>query len=112
MSPVRRLLPLLILLTLPACPDATTGKDTSASSPARSGEEIYRAERCGRCHALAGEGGTLGGALDGVGTKRDRPWLREYLRDPKSKVENAGMPPVELPDPELEAIIDYLEALK
>ena len=100
----------------PPAPAADGAADGGASPPAPggpSGEAVYEATKCSRCHTI-GEPGVkkLGGALDGVGSRRDATWLREYLLDPKSKVDEARMPAVELPEAELEALIAYLLSLK
>ena len=76
--------------------------------------EIYN-KKCKSCHSVGGIGGPMakmGGALDGVGAKRDEAWLRAYFKDPKSKVENAKMPKITLSDEEWNAIVQYMLSLK
>jgi cbb3-type cytochrome oxidase cytochrome c subunit len=50
--------------------------------------------------------------LNGVGERRDGAWLRGHFRDPAAYVEGSTMPPVALPDPEMEALVAYMLALK
>lgn len=72
-------------------------------------------KKCKVCHSLAGVKGQkaeLGGPLDGVGSKRDEAWLREYFKDPKSKIPNAKMPKLNLPSEEWDALVAYLLSLK
>jgi len=76
--------------------------------------EIYT-KKCKSCHSVGGVGGPMakmGGALDGVGAKRDEAWLRAYFKDPKSKVENAKMPKISLTDEEWNSIVTYMLSLK
>ena len=87
------------------------------SASAASGETIFRREGCLSCHELFGNGTTYGPALDGTGSRRSRPWLREYLRSPRPGV---GDRPYRLRMPaydtleadELDALVAYLEALR
>lgn len=72
-------------------------------------------KKCKACHSLAGVAGPMakqGGPLDGVGTKRDEAWLREYFKDPKSKVPNAKMPKMTLAADEWDALVAYMLSLK
>lgn len=82
---------------------------------AADGSAVYE-KKCKACHSIAGVGGPmakqLGGPLDGVGAKRDEAWLKEYLKDPKSKMPNAKMPKVSLSDEEFNAVVAYLLTLK
>lgn len=87
------------------------------SSLTRGGELIFRREGCLSCHELFGNGTTYGPPLDGVGSRRDRPWLTEYLRSPRPGV---GDKPYRLRMPaydtleagEMEALASYLGALR
>jgi mono/diheme cytochrome c family protein len=72
-------------------------------------------KRCRLCHSVAGSGGPMaqmGGALDGIGSKHDAVWLKEYLRDPKSKNPRTKMPALKLTDEERDAVVQYLLSLK
>ena len=78
------------------------------------GAAIYD-KKCKACHSIGGVGGPMaktGGALDDVGSKRDQAWLRDFLKDPKSKMPNAKMPKVSLSDEEFNAVVAYLLTLK
>ena len=87
------------------------------SASSTSGETIFRREGCLSCHELFGNGTTYGPALDGTGSRRNRPWLREYLRAPRPGV---GDKPYRLLMPaydtleadELDALVAYLGALR
>lgn len=72
-------------------------------------------KKCKACHSVGGVGGPMakmGGALDDAGAKHDEAWLRAYLKDPKSKMDNAKMPKLSLSDPEWDQIVAYLMGLK
>ena len=87
------------------------------SAPAMAGERIFRREGCLSCHELFGNGTGYGPALDGVGSRRDGLWLKEYLRSPRPGV---GDRPYRLLMPaydaleagELDALVIYLAALR
>ncbi len=72
-------------------------------------------KKCKLCHSVKGEGGKQkekGGALDGVGAKRDAAWLQKYIADPKSEMPDAKMPKIKLSDDELKALVDYMLSLR
>ncbi len=86
----------------------------SATVWAADGAAIYD-KKCKACHSIGGVGGPMaktGGALDDVGSKHDEAWLRDYLKDPKSKMPNAKMPKVSLSDEDFTAVVTYMLSLK
>ena len=78
------------------------------------GKKLYAAQNCGACHVLGGEGGTVGPALDHVGSQRDVAYIHLYIEDPKSQNPNAAMPPFlpPLTHQEVEQIAVYLGGFK
>ena len=77
----------------------------------------FRREGCLSCHELFGNGTTYGPRLDGVGSRRDRRWLTEYLRSPRPGVGDKRyrlrMPAYDtLEAGELAALVSYLVALR
>ena len=83
----------------------------------RAGETIFRREGCLSCHELFGNGTSYGPALDGVGSRRERAWLRDYLRSPRAGVGGRTyrlrMPAYDtLEVGELDALANYLGALR
>lgn len=82
---------------------------------AEGGKAIFDARKCINCHSVGGEKGPMariGGALDGVGSKRDATWLVAYLRDPRSKVPETKMTKQKLTDEEVNAVVEYLLTIK
>jgi nitric oxide reductase subunit C len=78
------------------------------------GKQVYE-QKCQTCHSIGGVGGKmakLGGPLDGVGSKRDATWLKEYFHDPKSKIADSKMPKLKLTDEEWDAVTQYVLSLK
>ncbi|MFQ5508122.1 MAG: c-type cytochrome [Leptospirillia bacterium] len=49
------------------------------SVEASRGELVYRKNSCPSCHRIWRLGGTKGGALDGIGSRRSAAWLTKYL---------------------------------
>lgn len=71
----------------------------------QAGEAVYRHAGCGSCHKIFQTGAAIGPSLDGVGSRRTREWLLDFLARP-----HKGSPAV-LPA-ERPALADYLEALR
>lgn len=76
-----------------------------ASAPARV------ASTCTACHSIAGQGGTVGPALDGEGKRRDRAWLDTWLKDPAAVKPGTAMPNLQIPDDERAQLVDWLLTL-
>jgi len=81
------------------------------------GEAIYRSQGCGACHEIFGNGPSFGPKLDGVGSKRDKDWLRAYLLKPRAGVSEKKyrlkmLPVTGLSDIDLDTLVDYLAALR
>jgi cytochrome c2 len=82
---------------------------------AAEGKKVFEEKKCINCHSLGEQKGPMakmGGALDGVGGKRDAAWLKAYLTDPKSKIDKAKMPKPKVTEQELDALVDYMSSLK
>ncbi|MCE9598295.1 MAG: c-type cytochrome [Spirochaetia bacterium] len=67
---------------------------------------------CVACHAIAGNGGNVGPALDGIGVRRDAVFLDKWLRDPAAVKPGTLMPKLPLTDPEIKELVSFLSALK
>ena len=86
----------------------------ASAALAADGQQIYE-QKCKACHSVGGVGGPmakLGGPLDNVGATRDAAWLNAYLKDPKSKIPDAKMPQLNLPDADIDAVSQYMLSLR
>ena len=80
---------------------------------AKAGAETYKTEKCTMCHQIAGQGGRMGGSLDGVGSKRDADWLKRCIKNPKSLDPAAKMKAYpNISDKDLDDLVAYLLTLK
>jgi cbb3-type cytochrome oxidase cytochrome c subunit len=68
---------------------------------------------CTACHAIAGQGGNLAPAFDGIGSKVRPDWLRNYLADPTPVRPGlqVAMPRLFLAPAELDALVAALNAV-
>ena len=87
--------------------------DTAPANFVTAGFVMMR-ETCRNCHVLNGVGKEgVGPDLKGVGAKHDKKWLVDHFVDPQAFVKDSMMPKFgSLPKEELEAMADYLAALK
>lgn len=86
------------------------------------GSELFRTSRCTACHRAMRNGTNMGLSLDGLGSKRSKEWIYQFMRDPEatygSPTLDHGYPPKEAAyaaslDPEtLLAIATFLSELK
>lgn len=68
---------------------------------------------CKGCHSIAGDGGSLAPALDGVGSRLDRDGLESRLLQPKELNPATMMPSyAHLPKEDIAALVDFLRQLK
>lgn len=101
------------LLTAPA---VAAGQD---DAQIKRGQEVYAAQKCSMCHAIAGKGKKQN-PLDGVGTKLTADQIREWIVSPKemtAKTQSTKKPPMpdrysKLPAADIDAMVAYLASLK
>ena len=81
------------------------------------GREVYSAEGCSSCHAIAGAGNPRN-PLDGVGARQTALELREWITGTGSAIEQLSPAVVrrkqryqELPEADLTALVAYLTTL-
>ena len=90
----------LLLLSLLALPSVAGADEARA-------RRLLNALGCKGCHPLAGQGGSVGPALDQVGRRLDAAALLQYLQRPAA--ESQTMPAYDhLPEAELKILADYL----
>lgn len=108
----------------------TGARAQAQNTSAERGEDVFKKKGCAACHNIAKEGEDphrrpggkqAGPDLAGVTERRDRDWLRRWLKDPDEMLrsdsiamammaaaKNLKMPNMKLKDDEIEALINYL----
>jgi cytochrome c len=92
-------------------PAAPVGAGPGGGDPAR-GRQLFSARNCNLCHKIDGRGGSLGPALDRVGTRLSGERLFRMLRDPRSVNPAATMPNPNLSEDEARHLAAYLAELR
>ena len=84
----------------------------------KKGQEVYAAQKCSVCHAIAGKGGKAN-PLDGVGAKLSADDIRAWLTDPVAMAKKANSqkkPPMpknaKLTPADVDALVAYMQSLK
>jgi mono/diheme cytochrome c family protein len=85
----------------------------------KKGEEVYAAQKCSICHAIAGKGNKQN-PLDGVGAKLSADDIRQWITHPDemtAKTKSTKKPPMPkkyatLAPADLDALVAYLRSLK
>ena len=77
------------------------------------GERAFYEQGCHGCHRIA-KAGTPGVAADlsGIGAKRSRADLLQWLRDPAAQKPTAHMPRIAMPEADAHALAAYLASLR
>jgi len=83
------------------------------------GAEVYAAQKCQMCHAIAGKGNKAN-PLDGVGNKLSAEDTKAWIVTPvemTAKTKSSKKPPMpnkygKLPAADLDALVAYLQSLK
>jgi mono/diheme cytochrome c family protein len=79
------------------------------NKPQRSGAELIAAFGCQGCHAIKGEGGTLGPNLSGVIERKGMAFVIKKLTDPKFNNNASAMPQFPMTDADKQAIVAFLQ---
>jgi mono/diheme cytochrome c family protein len=85
----------------------------------KKGQEVYTAQKCQVCHAVAGKGGKAS-PLDGVGAKLSADEIKQWITHPTdaaAKAKSTKKPPMpnkygSLPAADLDALVAYMQSLK
>lgn len=109
----------LLLIVAGCSKNASTPSSSGAgasSGSASSGEALFNANGCGRCHALNGTGGGRGPDLTHVGAdpSHTAAWIADQIKNPKSHNPASRMPAYQgrMSDPDIQTLSDYLAGLK
>jgi len=73
--------------------------------------EMFTSKGCVGCHAVGGVGGNVGPALDTVGARMERAYLKDWISDPQKIKPGTAMPKLPFTPEELETMLDYLGKL-
>jgi cytochrome c oxidase cbb3-type subunit 2 len=95
---------------------------TGLFQPVRPGEELFLTLGCIHCHTVA-KGRLVGPDLSGIAGRRDRTWLRRWLKDPPAMLASddqaramareypVPMPSLNLSEADVDQLVDYLTSL-
>jgi ubiquinol-cytochrome c reductase cytochrome b subunit len=72
------------------------------------GVAYFREESCATCHAVGGGGGSVGPDLTRMAIHKDAAWMLEHFRRPAVVRPGSSMPPIQLPDAQLNALAAFL----
>ena len=67
---------------------------------------------CVACHALNGQGGTVGPSLDFVGDRHDADYIKRWLRNPMDIKPDSKMPKLPLTEEQVQELSAYLSQHK
>jgi mono/diheme cytochrome c family protein len=107
----------MVIMALTAASTIAAGGQDAAQI--KRGQEVYAAQKCQMCHAIAGKGGKQN-PLDGVGAKLSAEDIRRWITHPAemtAKAKSTKKPPMpakyaSLPPADLDALVAYMQSLK
>lgn len=67
---------------------------------------------CVACHSIGGQGGAVGPALDGIGSRRDAAFLTKWIHDPQAVKPGTAMPKLPLSEGQIDEIVAFLSHQK
>lgn len=95
----------------PAKPTLGVAVHVASPEVASSRPQVF-SQICITCHSLGGAGGTVGPALDGVGSKYDADYLTRWLKDPLSVKADSKMPKLPLAEEQVAQLVTFLSSQK
>lgn len=80
----------------------------------RRAKELMAEYKCLDCHTFKGAGGSVGPNLTSVGGRRNRDFIYQQIKDPKSHNPRTDMPSfgARMSENDLNVLADYLSSLK
>lgn len=96
-----------IAVLLTASPAAAQDKAAIAK-----GQSLFMEHGCYGCHTVGKVGTPIATELTKIGAKRDRAYLRTWLRDPASQRPTAHMPKIQMAPGDADALAAYLATLR
>jgi mono/diheme cytochrome c family protein len=109
----------LLLTTALALAVLTMPRPAAAQDAAKKGADVYTAQKCQLCHAIAGKG-NKSNPLDGVGAKLSVDDIRQWITHPTeaaAKAKSTKKPAMpakfgSLPAADIDALVAYMQSLK
>ncbi len=101
--------PDLIKTASPTATDSTQVSETVVAAGDR--PQVFN-QLCVACHSLKGQGGQVGPALDGVGSRRDVAYLKSWLENPSAVKPGTKMPTLPISPDEITELVAFLSQLK
>ena len=106
-------------LTLATCTGAALAAAGLDAAQEKKGQEVYTAQKCQMCHAIAGKGNKAN-PLDGVGKKLSTEDITLWIKDPTAAAKKANStkkPPMpnkygKLAAADIDALVAYMQSLK
>lgn len=92
-----------------AAPGAPAGG--SAVVPTTDRPQVFN-QLCVACHALGGQGGAVGPALDRVGERFDAAYLQRWLQNPQQVRPGTTMPQLPLTEAQVRELVAFLSQLR
>jgi mono/diheme cytochrome c family protein len=97
----------------------SAGIANAQDAAVKKGQEVYAAQKCSVCHAIAGKG-NKSNPLDGVGAKLSADEIRAWIVTPieaAAKAKSTKKPPMpakygKLPAEDLDGLVAYMQSLK
>ena len=88
--------------------DFSAPTDWMQLSPAElSGVGHFRREHCVSCHSVGGDP-KIAPDLSNVSSRRTAAWMIQYFKRPQQMIPGTSMPPINLPDPQLNHLAAFL----
>ena len=109
----------LTLTALVTAVGFATAVPAAGQDAVKKGLEVYAAQKCAVCHAIAGKGSKTN-PLDGVGAKLSTDDIKQWITHPAdaaAKAKSTKKPPMpnkygSLPAADLDALVAYMLSLK
>lgn len=98
--------------TMAQMANPTSGGSQTDAMLKRSDRPMVFNQMCIACHAMDGQGGQIGPALDGIGSRRDAAYIKKWLEDPLQLKADSKMPKLPLTPEQITELTAYLSLLK
>ena len=93
-------------------PATKPGSSTEALNPQiKQGRAIFDVRGCAACHGIAGTGTQIAPALASAGQRMQPPELASLLQHPNQRMRDGGMPPVNINEQSMSALVAYVRNL-